>query len=71
MGVTKAICPLFGISCPKPTKGFPPGRIRWKIRNMEFVLARVKTADGIREFFVGEKDGYWTPYSEKGRNLRT
>ena len=58
----------FGLSEPLPPKGFPDGRIRWRIREDDFILARVETADGIREFYVKEQDGYWVPSYEKGRN---
>ncbi|MEO5915583.1 MAG: hypothetical protein ABIS50_15220 [Luteolibacter sp.] len=53
---------------PKPAKGFPPGRLRWKQRAGCFVLARVRTDAGIREFSVQEKDGFWMPLHERGRN---
>lgn len=59
---------VYSIIEPLPAKGFPQGRIRWRIRHDEFVLARVKTADGIREFYVKEEDGYWVPFVEKARN---
>jgi hypothetical protein len=58
----------FGITEPLPPKGFPDGRLRWCIRNDDFVLARVKTSDGIREFYVKEENGHWMPSFEKGRN---
>lgn len=58
----------FGIAGPKPAKGFPDGRIRWRLRIDSLVVARVKTSDGIREFTVAEKDGFWIPMDEIGRN---
>lgn len=61
-------CTVFGIEDPKPPRGFPPGRIRWRIRHDYFVMARVKTADGIREYIIKEENGYWMPYLESGRN---
>ena len=54
---------------PKPTKGFPDGKIRWRMRDGEYILARVKTVEGIREFLVCEIDGYWMPNGEIGRNI--
>ena len=60
---------IHGIMEPLPPKGFPPGRIRWRLRLGSFALARVKSPDGIREFYVKEENGHWMPYSEKGRNL--
>ncbi len=59
---------LFGVSEPLPPKGFPEGRIRWRIRNNEFTRAYVKTPDGIRLFIVKQKGGYWVPGCEQGRN---
>jgi hypothetical protein len=58
----------FGLKDPLPAKGFPDGKIRWRIRSDNLVLARVRTIDGIREFVVQEVDGYWMPLAEKGRN---
>lgn len=58
----------FGLNEPLPPKGFPEGRIRWRIRQDDFTLARVKTVDGIREFHVKEQDGFWVPSYERGRN---
>jgi hypothetical protein len=57
-----------GIKEPLPAKGFPAGRLRWRIRSDDFVLARVKTDRGIREFYVKESKGHWVPSFEKGRN---
>lgn len=59
---------VWGTASPLPPKGFPPGRIRWKIRSGHPVMARVKTDDGIREFFVNEEEGCWVPVAERGRN---
>lgn len=61
---------VWGVTDPKPPKGFPDGKLRWRLRSGAFVLARVKTPDGIREFSVREADGYWVPGFETGRNLR-
>lgn len=33
------------------------------------MLARVKVADGIREFYVKEEAGFWVPAFERARNL--
>jgi FtsP/CotA-like multicopper oxidase with cupredoxin domain len=62
---------IFGIVDPKPLKGFPPGKVRLRIRNGSFALARVRDERGIREFLIRERDGFWTPYLESGRNLAT
>lgn len=62
-----AIC--FGIKEPKPAKGFPPGKIRWRIRHDALVLARVRTSEGVREFLVKEEDGHWVPADEIASNI--
>jgi hypothetical protein len=65
MGIFKSSI-VFGLAEPRPAKGFPDGRIRWRLRNDEAVLARVRTSDGIREFCVKEEDGFWMPAFESG-----
>jgi hypothetical protein len=60
---------LFGRMEPKLLEGFPEGRARIRMRQDEFVLVRIKTADGIREFYPMEKDGKWIPAHEGGRNV--
>jgi hypothetical protein len=59
---------VFGIANAMPTKGFPEGKIRFRLRNNDFAKARVKTSDGIMEFYIEEKDGYWIPSFETARN---
>ena len=59
----------FSLAKPLPLSGFPEGKIRLRIRPDEYVLARVKTEDGIREFYVEEKGGFWVPFKEVGRNM--
>jgi len=61
----------YGTLEPKPTRGFPPGKLRLRMRTREFVRARVKTPDGIEEFAVKEQDGFWVPAHVTGSNLRT
>lgn len=53
---------------PKPLEGFPEGKARIRIRSKEFTLVRVRTADGIREFYPVERNGKWYPGIEKARN---
>lgn len=60
---------IFGIQEPKPLVGFPEGKIRLRLRNEKFALARVRDAKGVREFLIREKDGAWTPFLESGRNI--
>jgi hypothetical protein len=59
---------IFGIQEPKPLRNFPEGRIRLRLRNMDFAKAFVKTADGIREYIIGEHNGYWVPLHLVGEN---
>jgi hypothetical protein len=59
---------VFGVTEPLPLKGFPEGSIRLRIRDNQFALARVRTDDGIREFYVKEEKGFWVRSHERGRN---
>lgn len=52
---------LFGVHTPKAARGFPPGRVRWIMRNDEIVKAAVKTEEGIRMFVVGDAGDAWVP----------
>lgn len=60
---------IFGNAPPKPLTGFPSGKTRLRIRGDDFVKARVRTSDGIREFVVIEENGHWVPGVELARNL--
>lgn len=62
---------VFGAMEPLPAAGFPAGRLRWRIRNKDWVRARVRTAAGIREFYVKEEAGKWVAGVETGRNETT
>jgi hypothetical protein len=59
-----------GLDEPKPLKGFPSGKIRIRQRQTDMVTVCVKTEDGIREFFVEDKDGFWNCSYERARNSR-
>lgn len=59
----------FGSKQLLPLRGFPLGKTRVRARNDEFVLVRVRTTDGIREYYVTEVNGFWEPAIEKGFNL--
>jgi len=59
----------YGSKPPLPMRGFPAGRVRIRARNDDFVLVRVRTTDGIHEYYVREVDGFWEPAFEKGFNL--
>jgi hypothetical protein len=58
----------FGTGEPKPLKGFPEGKARLRIRSDDFVRVRIKTTNGIREFYPQEVNGFWVPFFEIGRN---
>lgn len=60
----------FGVQEPKPLKNFPPGKVRLRMRNNDFVHAYVKTSSSIRHFLVDEIDGFWVPILEQGANKR-
>jgi len=68
MAILLGNCPVYGGVDPKPLKGFPEGRARIRMRPADFVKVFVKTATGIREFVVTEKDGHWEPLHELARN---
>ena len=59
---------VFGITKPKPLKGFPDGKTRIRMRSNALSKVYVKTSDGVIVFTVIEKDGCWTPSHEMGRN---
>jgi hypothetical protein len=62
---------IYGCPEPLPASGFPAGKLRWKLRREQWGKALVKTADGIREYLIEEKDGKWVPAGETGRNSTT
>jgi len=66
--LTKGIPHVFGVVDPLPLSGFPPGRIKLRMRPMNFAFAFVKTEEGIRKFAIQEKDGLWIPSFEQSRN---
>lgn len=45
----------------RPLKGFPPGKVRIRIRPEEFAMAYVRNETGIFCYYVSEVDGFWTP----------
>jgi len=59
---------VFGLAEIKPLRGFPEGRVRIRLRNDDFAQAYVKTATGIRCFYLYEVDGHWQPSFETARN---
>lgn len=58
----------FGVTEPKPLKGFPEGKARIRIRHDEFVKIRILNKKGIREFHPKDQDGFWVPLCECGSN---
>ena len=60
---------VFGVTEPKPLRGFPPGKVRLRLRNEDFAHAFVSSESGTRHFYVEEADGFWQPIFEQGANL--
>lgn len=54
---------------PLPIEGFPPGRIKFRMRPENFVFAYVKTDAGIVQYAVKEVGGKWMPAFEMARNV--
>ncbi len=52
-----------------PLTGFPEGRVRFRIRNGEWLICFVRTATGIRKFYVGCEGGFFIPRHEIARNV--
>lgn len=50
--------------------GWPSDKVRLKFRPDEFARAFVRMPNGIREYFVEERDGVWVPGPELARNER-
>jgi hypothetical protein len=63
---------IFGVHKPKPLRGFPPGKVRLRLRNTEFARGFVRDENGIRHFILQESEGFWEPMPgcEQGRNFR-
>ena len=61
---------VFGVREIKPLRGFPPGKIRIKMRNGCFTEFFVRTPDGIRQFVALDYGDYWECSHEQGRNER-
>jgi hypothetical protein len=60
----------YGLAEAKPLKGFPAGMYRIRLRPNEFVTVYVKSADGIRRFYVKEQDDHWVSGPEIAQNIR-
>ena len=62
---------LAGIREVKPLKGFPPGKIRIRLREEDLVRVYVwRKQRGIKEFLVKEVEGHWVPYLQVGENFK-
>lgn len=53
--------PMIGVYEPKPARGFPAGRVRWIMRNDEYVKAAVRSSEGLRIFVVVDAGDAWEP----------
>lgn len=60
---------VFGGSDRKPLKGFPPGKVRMRLRGEEFARAFVRNETGTYSFYIVEKDGFWVPGLLEAANL--
>ena len=62
--------PVFGVTKQLPLAGWPPGRVRLRLRNDNYAQAFVRLpGSGIRRFYVSEREGKWWPDLEFGANL--
>lgn len=62
---------VFGMHKIPNLIGFPPGRIRIRMRYGDFIVIFVKTAHGIRKFYPKiDRDGNWIPAYEIAVNER-
>lgn len=70
--ISNANSMIFGCLPMLPTRGFPEGRIRIRLRNDDFAEAYVFSPQGIRCFYIKESEcgDWWEPAFEKGRNYR-
>lgn len=68
--ITYGTTHIFGIVEPLPMEGFPPGKIRIRMRAKDIARAFVRTQDGIRGFYIKQENGKWKPGPEFGRNMR-
>lgn len=68
MAVTFGPQVVFGAHLEKPLAGFPPGKIRLRMRSTEFLQAFVRNADGIQHFYVGDDGNHWVPRFKIGEN---
>lgn len=60
---------VYGVKEPMPLSGFPPGRVRIRMRQNRFAVAYVRTSDGVRGFAIEVFGETWQPGPELGHNL--
>ena len=61
---------VFGVTNPHPMVGFPPGKVRIKMRAGEFAKVYIRNEGGIRCFIPELIHGKWLPAFEIGRNAK-
>lgn len=61
---------VFGVRDPKPVVGAPEGRQRIRMRLKDAARLFVKTADGLRGFYLSDEGDSWSVRSEFGRNFK-
>ena len=64
------LTPLFGMSEPKPLKGWPRGKVRVRTRNEGYARGFVRAGNGTTRHFLVHDDGeHWVPCHEQGANI--
>ena len=66
-GETKIV---WGVQPVRPIVGAPDGKQRIRLRPKSVATLFVKTADGIRQFYLEHDGENWRPGIERGRNFR-
>jgi hypothetical protein len=67
---TSATQAVFGVVEVKPLKGFPPGKVRIRMRHNDFVVVFIRPPNGgVRRFVIEERAGHWVPAHEIGANV--
>jgi hypothetical protein len=61
---------VIGVPQIKPICNAPDGKQRLRLRSNAAAILRVRTAEGIREFFLADRGDHWAPIYEPGANWR-
>ena len=61
---------VFGVVPMKHLSGVPIGsRVRYRMRNQEYLKVFVKDASGVTQYHVVERDGQWVVCLPTARNV--